>query len=153
MVVGLLAALASCVCYGVASTLQALGARRVESGPGVDPRLLVRVLRSLPFVGGLCLDTVGLAFNLVALRSLPLFTTQAVVNTNLAITALAAVPLLGARLAGRDKAAVAAVVGGLIMLGFASGKPGHGHFDTEGKVALLICSVALSAAALIIGNV
>ncbi|HEV3173174.1 MAG TPA: hypothetical protein VGZ32_22695 [Actinocrinis sp.] len=150
---GLAAALVACVCYGVASVLQAVGARRVTSCEGVDPKLLVRVMRSLPFVGGLALDTVGLAFNLYALRTLTLFTVQAVVNTNLAVTAVMSVILLRVRLGGRDRLGVAAVVCGLVLLGVASGPEGGGRFDFPHRCGLLVGAVVLAAASLIIGNV
>jgi drug/metabolite transporter (DMT)-like permease len=141
------------LCYGVASVLQAIGARQVHRGEGVDPRLLIRVLRSWPFVAGMLLDLGGLTFNLIALRTLTLFTVQAVINTNLAVTALAAVILLRARLSARDKIAVGAVVFGLILLGVASGPAGTGVVGIRGRYLLLGVSIALAAAALIVGNV
>src|SRR5579871_4452263 len=150
---GLAAAFVACACYGVASVLQAVGARRVTSCEGVDPKLLVRVMRSLPFVGGLALDTLGLAFNLYALRTLTLFTVQAVVNTNLAVTAVMSVILLRVGLNARDKLGVAAVVCGLVLLGLASGPEGSGRFDLPHRAGLLVGAVVLAAASLIIGNV
>lgn len=150
---GLAAALVASLCYGVASVLQAVGARRVERAEQIDHRLLVRVLGSLPFLAGTALDAVGLAFNLFALRSLTLFTVQAVVNTNLAVTAVVSVLLLHSTLERRDKAAVAAVVFGLVLLGVASGPEGNGSFDTEHRYGLLVAAAALAAAAMIIANV
>ena len=150
---GLAAALVACVCYGVASVLQAVGARRVERAEQIDPRLLVRVLGSLPFLAGTALDAVGLGFNLYALRTLTLFTVQAVVNTNLAVTAVAAVLLLHSKPERRDKVAVGAVVGGLVLLCLASGPEGTGTFDTEHRYGLLIAAAALVATAIIVANV
>jgi drug/metabolite transporter (DMT)-like permease len=150
---GLAAAMIASVCYGIASVLQAVGARRVERGEGVDPRLLVRVLGSLPFVAGTALDGLGLIFDLFALRTLPLFTVQAVVNTNLAVTAVVAVIALKARLTRRDKAAVSAVVAGLLLLGVASGPEGTGSFDTAQRYGLLVAAIVLAAVAIIVGNV
>lgn len=150
---GLAAALVASLCYGVASVLQAVGARRVETTDQIDPRLLVRVLGSLPFLAGTALDAVGLCFNLFALRRLTLFTVQAVVNTNLAVTAVASVLLLHVALDRRDKGAVGAVICGLVLLGLASGPEGKGVFDTEHRCGLLIASVALAAAAMVIANV
>ncbi len=150
---GLGAALVASLCYGVASVLQAVGARRVERADQIDHRLLVRVLGSLPFLAGTALDAVGLGFNLFALRTLTLFTVQAVVNTNLAVTAVASVLLLRSTLERRDKAAVAAVVCGLVLLGLASGPEGTGAFDTEHRYGLLVASAALVAAAIIVANV
>lgn len=150
---GLAAALVASLCYGIASVLQAVGARRVERTDQIDHRLLVRVLGTLPFLAGTALDAVGLGFNLFALRTLTLFTVQALVNTNLAVTAVAAVLLLHATMERRDKAAVAAVVCGLVLLCLASGPEGSGRFDTEHRYGLLAASAALTATAIIVANV
>lgn len=150
---GLAAALVASLCYGVASVLQAVGARRVERAEQIDHRLLVRVLGSLPFLAGTGLDAVGLVFNLYALRTLTLFTVQAVVNTNLAVTAVASVLLLHSKLDRRDKLAVMAVISGLVLLGLASGPEGKGTFDTEHRYGLLVAAGVLVAGAIIIANV
>lgn len=150
---GLVAALVASLCYGVASVLQAVGARRVETTAQIDHRLLVRVLRSLPFLAGTALDAVGLCFNLFALRHLTLFTVQALVNTNLAVTAVTAVLLLHARPDRRDKLAVSAVICGLVLLCLAAGPEGSGTFDTGARYGLLATSAALAAVAMIVANV
>lgn len=150
---GLAAALVASACYGVASVLQAVGARRVAPSEGVDPKLLVRVMGSLPFVGGLAFDTLGLAFNLYALRTLTLFTVQAVVNTNLAVTALMSVVLLHVRLTTRDRLGVGAVICGLVLLCFGAGPEGGKTFDFAHRVGLLVGAVALAAASIAVGNV
>jgi drug/metabolite transporter (DMT)-like permease len=145
--------LIACLCYGVATVFQAMGARRVEGSEGVDPRLLMRVLGSLPFLLGTGMDAFGLIFNLFALRELPLFEVQGIVNTNLAVTAVFAGLLLNIRLTNRDKLAIAAVVGGLVLLGLAAGPEGHGSFSGAGRWALLGVSLLLAVAALVLGNV
>jgi drug/metabolite transporter (DMT)-like permease len=150
---GLAAALVAAVCYGVASVLQAVGARRVERTDQIDPRLLVRVLGSLPFLAGTGLDAVGLCFNLFALRTLTLFTVQAVVNTNLAVTAVVSVLLLHVSLDRRDKVAVGGVICGLVLLGLASGPEGTGRFDTVHRCGLLVASGILAVAAMVVANV
>jgi drug/metabolite transporter (DMT)-like permease len=147
------AALAASLFYGVASVLQAMGARKVERAEQVDHRLLVRALGSLPFLAGTALDAVGLSFNLIALRTLTLFTVQAVVNTNLAVTAVASVVLLRVRLEVRDKVAVGAVICGLVLLGLASGPEGDGRFDLLRRCGLLVASVLMAAAAVVVANV
>jgi len=136
----------------VATVFQAMGARGVAGSEGVDPRLLVRVLRSLPFLVGTAMDGCGLLFNLYALRQLPLFEVQGIVNTNLAVTAVFAGVLLHIRLGRRDKFAVAAVVGGLILLGLAAGPEGGGTFSGAGRWTLLGVSLLLAATALVLGN-
>jgi drug/metabolite transporter (DMT)-like permease len=150
---GLAAALVASLCYGVASVLQAVGARRVERAEQIDHRLLVRVLGSLPFLAGTGLDAVGLCFNLFALRTLTLFTVQAVVNTNLAVTAVVSVLVLHVSLERRDEFAVGAVICGLVLLGLASGPEGTGKFDVAHRWGLLTASALLAAAAVIVANV
>jgi drug/metabolite transporter (DMT)-like permease len=146
-------ALIACLCYGVATVFQAMGAQRVEGSEGVDPRLLMRVLGSLPFLLGTAMDALGLIFNLLALRQLPLFEVQGIVNTNLAVTAVFASVLLNIHLTNKDKLAVAAVVGGLVLLGLASGPEGAGGFTIAGRWALLGVSLLLAVTALVLGNV
>ena len=119
----LTAAFISAVAYGCATVLQAVGAGRTEDtgGTGVDPRLLIRVLQSVPFVAGLGLDLVGLATNLVALENLPLFAVQAIINCSLAVTALLAVPVLDVRLGRNDWFAIGFVCVGLVLVGVSAG--------------------------------
>jgi drug/metabolite transporter (DMT)-like permease len=149
---GLLEAFFAALCYGCGTVLQAVGARRVTASQGVDPRLLLRVLRSLPYVAGLGLDTVGLVGDLAALHELPLFTVQAVVNTNLAVTALVALPALGLRLAGRDWAAIAAVCLGLVLIALSAGYEGPAHKHTGFGIGLLIAAAVLAGAGYVVGN-
>jgi drug/metabolite transporter (DMT)-like permease len=144
MVGGLLAALASAVCYGVGSVLQAVAARRTPASSQVDPRVLVRVLRQVPFLAGLVLDGLGFGFQFVALRFLPIFVVQAALASSLAVTAVVAVPVLGLRLARRQWGAVGGVCVGLALLGLSAGaenpRPAHLAFH----LALLPCVLLLA---------
>jgi drug/metabolite transporter (DMT)-like permease len=148
---GLLGAFLSALAYGAATVFQAIGAGNTEdSGEGVDPRLLIRVLGSLPFVIGLGFDVLGLVTNLIALRSLPLFAVQAIINTSLAVTALIAVPILKVRLGRTDWIAIGVVVLGLIMVGVSAGQesPTHTddvlHWSVLGAVLVLIAAASLA---------
>jgi len=60
MIWGLLGALGAAVCYGGASILQALAARQERTAEGLDPRLLLRLVKSWRYLLGLALD--GFAF-------------------------------------------------------------------------------------------
>jgi drug/metabolite transporter (DMT)-like permease len=147
---GLIGAFVSAVAYGIATVLQAIGAGRTAdttSGGGVDPRLLLRVLASLPFVIGLGFDVIGLMANLVALRELPLFAVQAIVNTSLAVTALVAVPLMKVRLGRRDWGAIGLVVLGLVLVGVSAGREAPTHTGRAlhwGVLAAVIVLVGFS---------
>jgi len=122
VLLALLGAAGAAVAYGVAAVLQAVGARRVGEHHG-GPRTLVRVVIQLPYLGGSALGLVGFALSLAALRSLPLFVVEPIVASSVAVTAVVAVPLLGARISRRERGAVAGTVLGLALLG-ASGQPG-----------------------------
>jgi drug/metabolite transporter (DMT)-like permease len=128
------------VCYGVATALQARGA---AAGP------LIGVLRRWPFLLGVLLDIAGFGAQLIALRRLPLFVVQAAQAGNLAITAIASVPLLGIRLGARHWAAVLAVCAGLALLGASSGPEGTTGIGASTRVVLLIAAFALGLTALI----
>ncbi len=122
MLLALLGAAGAAVAYGVAAVLQAVGARRVGGHHG-GPRTLVRVLIQVPYLGGSALGLVGFVLSLAALRSLPLFVVEPIVASSVAVTAVVAIPLLGARISRSERGAVAGTVLGLALLG-ASGQPG-----------------------------
>lgn len=117
VVVGLVTAFAAALCYGVGSVLQAVAARDTAAVQGLDPRLLVRLVRSWRYVLGLGLDGLGFLLSLVAVRSLPLFVVQAVVASFLAITAVLGAVFLKMRLSRADRVALAVVVAGLVLVG------------------------------------
>ncbi|MDF9815154.1 hypothetical protein [Streptomyces sp. SPB162] len=145
MVLGMLCALGAAVCFGVASVFQAVAARAATpgSGSGVDARLLARALRQWRYVAGLGLDTAGFALELVALRVLPIYAVGAALAASLAVTAVAASRMLGARLGRAEWCAVAAVCGGLGMLGLASGREGDGVGSTALRWAVLATAFAV----------
>jgi drug/metabolite transporter (DMT)-like permease len=128
------AAILSAICYGVGTALQAAGVRR---------------RRRLPFLAGVVLDLLGFGAQLVALRGLPLFVVQAAQAGNLAVTALACIPLLGIRLGGRQWAAVLAVCAGLALLGASSGAEGTAGAGLTTRFALLAAALVLGAGALL----
>lgn len=147
MLVSLLAALASALCYGVASVLQAMAVRSAsrraargegEAGHGVSAGLLARLARQRLFVLALLIDLLGFAAQLTALRELPLFAVQAIMAANLAVTAIFAAWLMRARLAGREWLAVAGVVTGLALLGISAGAEGAARAGLGFEVALMI---------------
>ncbi|MFB7480558.1 hypothetical protein ACFUEM_11400 [Streptomyces anulatus] len=120
-------ALASAVCFGTASVLQAVAARAVDTGSasGVDPLLMLRVLRQWRYAAGLALDALGFLLQVAALRSLPLYAAGASLAASLAVTAVVAYWLLDARLSTAGWAAVAMTCAGLALISLASGSQGQ----------------------------
>lgn len=139
---GLIGAFAAAVTYGVATVLQAIGARAGGATDELDARLLRRLLRSAPYVTGLTLDAIGFGLSFAALHSLPLFTVQAIVASSLAVTALLAVAVLGVRPSLFEWGALLCVTAGLTLLALAA----RDHAPTRlGDVDrwLLVISVAV----------
>ncbi len=116
MLPALLTAFAAALCYGAGSVLQAVAARGTPPVEGLDPRLLVRLVRSWRYLVGVGLDGLGFVLSLVAVRALPLFVVQAVVASFLAVTAVLGALFLGMPLTRRDRVALAVVLAGLVMV-------------------------------------
>ncbi len=139
MWLSLACALGAACCFGVASAIQGLAARAASDGTaGVNPRLVVRMLRQWRFVASIGLDFVGFIAQLVALRRLPLFVVQAAIAASLAVTAVTAAWLASHALAGREWAAVIAVTAGIAMLGSSAGATGATGVGNEFRLGLII---------------
>ncbi|MEV7420451.1 hypothetical protein [Streptomyces sp. NPDC089919] len=142
-------ALAAAVCFGTASVLQAVAARSTApgTGSGVDPALLVRALRQWRYLAGLGLDGLGFVFQIIALRSVPIYAVGAALAASLAVTAVVAARLMRVRLTGTEWAAVAVVCAGLAMLALSSGPEG----DRPGTDALKWTLLGVAGAVLLLG--
>ncbi|TJZ53146.1 hypothetical protein FCH28_17995 [Streptomyces piniterrae] len=150
----MICALGSAVCFGTASVLQAVAARATApgKGSGVDPRLLLRVLKQWRYLLGLALDFLGFLLELVALRSLPIYAVGAALAASLAVTAVVAARVLRVRLSRTEWLAVAAVCGGLAMLGLASGEEGHRRGSFDLRIGVLACALAILASGALAGR-
>jgi drug/metabolite transporter (DMT)-like permease len=149
VLLGLLCALGSAICFGTASVFQAVAARRAapaREGSGVDPRLLVRAARQGWYVLGLTLDAIGFVLELVALRTVPIYVVGAALAASLAVTAVVASWVLKVSLGRAEWGAVLVVCLGLGALAAASGAEGHGsgtpalRWGTLGAAALVLAA-------------
>jgi drug/metabolite transporter (DMT)-like permease len=147
MVVSLVAALVSALCYGIASVLQAISVRAAsrrsvaevgQAGQGVDAGLLVRMLHQGLFLGSIVIDLVGFIAQLVALRRLPLFAVQAIIAANLAVTAVFAAWLMRVRLAPREWLAVIGVIVGVGLLSLSAGAEGAARVGSAFELGLIV---------------
>jgi drug/metabolite transporter (DMT)-like permease len=146
MLLSLLAALVSAFCYGIASVMQAISVRSAsrrsstdpDAAQGVDPGLVVRMLRQGLFLASIGIDMLGFVAQLVALRRLPLFAVQAIIAANLAVTAVFAAWLMKARLTGREWLAVAGVVIGVGLLGSSAGAQGAARVGWTFRLGLVV---------------
>jgi drug/metabolite transporter (DMT)-like permease len=112
VIVGLLAAIGASVGYGVATVLQALGARRSTG---------LSALRQPAVLAGFALDGVSFLVSLVAFARLPLFLVETVIAASLVVVVLLAHPVLHTPLRAIDLVASAVVIGGLVVLAGAGG--------------------------------
>ncbi|MEU8922975.1 hypothetical protein AB0D10_18860 [Kitasatospora sp. NPDC048545] len=150
MLLGLTTALVATVCFGFGAVFQARGARSAPRADRVRAGLLAALARSWQFLVGTLLDIAGFVLSIVALRSLPLFLVQAVTNAGLAVTALAAVWLLGARLHRADVTGIIAVVVGLTLLAVGSGRDGRNYAPAAFHWSLLATTVVMLLATLVL---
>ncbi|HEY0805982.1 MAG TPA: hypothetical protein VGD84_12990 [Pseudonocardiaceae bacterium] len=142
---GMLCALFAAICYGVASTMQAVVARATKDDrQGVDPRLLFRLLRQWRYLISLGLDVVGLIAQISALRTLPLFLVQASMAASIVVTAVLATRLFGIKLSAIEWTSVVVVCAGLAMLGAAADSEGGGHGTHKFHYGLLIAVLVLA---------
>ena len=150
------AALVAALCYGVAAVMQAMAVRAASRRTAdsahksrlgtVDPSLVLRMLHQWPFIASLGLDLIGFFAQLVALRQLPLFAAQAIIASNLAVTAVFAAWLLHLELAWREWLAVGGVILGVAMLGSSAGAHAVTGVSPQFKVALILAVAGIAAA-------
>jgi len=144
VLVSLIAALVAAVLYGVAAVMQAIAVRAAsnksaaDASGGVDPGLVVRLLHQWRFVVSMVLDMLGFVAQLIALHKLPLFAVQAIVASNLAVTAVVASLVIGVTLSWREWAAVFGVVAGVGLLGSSAGAEGAAQVGAVFKLALIL---------------
>jgi drug/metabolite transporter (DMT)-like permease len=151
MALGMACALFAALGYGSASVLQSVAAGKTERSAGLDPRLLVRLAGSVPYVSGLGLDLAAFLASLVALRTMPLFFVQSAVAASVGVTAVIAAAI-GVRLGGREIASLVVLGGGLLLLA-ASAQPDRGAPLSLGvRWGLLCCVVVLGAAGALVAR-
>jgi len=161
MLASLVAALVSAFCYGIAAVMQAIAVRSASNRPelvdagapggaaaAVDPGLIVRMLRQWPFIVSIFIDLTGFVAQLVALRRLPLFAVQAIIASNLAVTAVFAAWLMHIRLTWREWLAVVGVVIGVGLLGASAGPQGAARVGHEFQLGLIVAVVGVAVAGL-----
>lgn len=150
MALGLLGAFGAALCYGLGSVLQALAARQTAVAEGLDPRLLLRLLRNWRYLVGVGLDLVGFMLSLAAVRTLPLFVVQSIVASFLAVTAILGALMLKMPLTRADKIGLGVVIGGLVLIGLSAAEDrqvGVTRGEEWGTLIAVLCLAALAVPA------
>jgi drug/metabolite transporter (DMT)-like permease len=163
VLLSLVAALVAAFCYGLGAVMQAIAVRAssrrstAAAGPdapsaGVDPGLVLRMLRQWPFLVSIVIDLIGFICQLIALRRLPLFEVQVIIAANLAVTAVFASLLMHTVLALREWLAVFAVVVGVGLLGSSAGSQGAATVGWDFHIALIAALAAVAVAGIAAGR-
>jgi drug/metabolite transporter (DMT)-like permease len=146
MVLAYLAALGCAVCYGLGSVLQSIGAKRVEAGDRLEPRLLVRVATQVPYLIGLGIDGVGWLLSLLALIRLPLFVVQAVVAASIAFVVAFSALIEHVHPTRRQLGFVVALCVGLAGLGVSAAPDKARHVSSAFTITMWIAVVVIGIA-------
>lgn len=151
MVIGLVCAFGAALSYGVASVLQAFAVRQTPLAEGLDPNLVLRLLRSWRYVLGLGLDGLGFLLTVVAVQSLPLFVVQSIVASFLAITAVLGALFLGMALTKDDWIGLTVTLVGLILVGLSAAEDGQVAVSEVEEWGLLVVTLMLAGLAVPLG--
>ncbi len=125
MITGLACALGSAVLFGVAAVMQAVAMRSLPDGdPGL--RTFTRAaLHSRLLLVVVAAYLAGFVLHAVALWLLPLYLAQAFISLSLPVTAVVSAVVLHERLGLGRWVAVAAVIGGLVLVALGAGGVEH----------------------------
>ena len=138
MLLGLVAALGAALCYGVGDLLEQIGARRAKASAGIDPRLLLRTIRQLPWVAGLTLDGLGFILAVAALGHLPLFAVQAALASSIGVTSVLSWVFLGTRITRPQRIPLVAIGIGLLLVAAAASPERAVDVGSTGRAFFLL---------------
>lgn len=153
MVLGLICAFGAALGYGFSSILEALAARRSQTAQGLDPHLMMGLLRSWQYVTALVLNGLAFLLTVVALRTLPLFVVTSVAASSLAVTALLGSFVLKMPLRLADKIGVGVVLLGLILVASSATEDQHVERHPYVLWGVLIAAGVLAALAVPLARV
>ncbi|HSX07287.1 MAG TPA: hypothetical protein VLG11_00130 [Candidatus Saccharimonadales bacterium] len=145
----ILAAFACALCTGIGAILQKASADKEKPVHGIKLGFLWSLLHNWKYVLGVVIDTLGWVFVYLAVQHIPLFFAEAIVSSNLLITALLEHFVLHTPLPKRAYFAVILVLCGLGVLGLAAGQeaPRTVSLHIEWALALVpIVALVLAAA-------
>lgn len=147
MLIAYIAAFGCAVAFGLATVLESIAARRVESnGEGVDAKALANVAKQPIYIAGLATDGLGWLLSLVALSQLPLFVVESMIASAIGFTVLFAAVLQKVRPTARQSWFIAAIAVGLVGLA-ASGASEEAHRTPAAYTWAMVISLVVIAVA------
>ena len=148
LVPGLVCALGAATCYGTGPLVQALAARRTETGRGLGLGLLTRLVRNKLWLAGVGADLGGFGFEAVALALAPAAFVTPLLLFDMVVLGLLATRVVHERLSRLGVTGIAAILTGGVLLtaAFATSHHGVGRQATLGEQFVLVGVVVLAAA-------
>lgn len=123
-----LAGIGCSLCYGGATILELLAARRQEKIDSLHIKHLAGLLKQKYYLLGVILDFTGWILFLLTSKSLPLFLTMSFVVLSLGVTAVLAASLLSIKTSRTSELAIGIIMAGIVGLGFAA-QPSHAYLS------------------------
>lgn len=148
----ILSAFACALCTGIGAVLQKASADKEKPVHGIKLGFLWSLLHNWKYVLGVTIDTLGWVFVYLAVQHIPLFFAEAIVSSNLLITALLEHFVLHTPLPKRAYLAVILVLGGLAMLSLAAGPEASRMVNLRTEWALALVPVAALVVAIAVGH-
>ncbi len=128
--VGLVAALGTCILFGIAAVLQAVGVREFPTIADHTVRELVAAaLRSRALILVMAMHLVGGFLHLLSAVLLPLYLAQTIMAASVVVTAFYAANRLHEHLQRSDHVAMALTMVGLALLTFSAGRTGEHRIE------------------------
>ncbi len=140
----------SSVCYGIATVLEQIAAKRQTKIDSLRVSHVVKLFKQLPYVSGIGLDIVGWLLFLLAVRQLPLFLGLSFVSLSLVISAIIARIFMNVKSSSSELLAMSTVVVGLILLGMAARPSGASHVNHTFKLIIEVLPIALAVAGIVL---
>jgi len=151
-ILSLLAAFSCAICNGTAAVLQKISADKEKTVNSLDARLLLRLFQDKPYIGGIVLDLLGWALTIYAVQYLPLFLVEAIIATNIVITALIERIFRHRILPKKSYLAIVLIIFGLVILAFVSSPEKVGPISNLLKWFILMVPIPLAVAGYILAR-
>jgi drug/metabolite transporter (DMT)-like permease len=150
--VSYLAAAIAALCFGLGTVLEATAARRSEASTGIDPKLLVGLLRQPAFLGSMTATVFGVGASYVAYRDLPIFVVQAALASAVGIATVISAFAHDEPITGQVRLGIGAIIGGIALLAVSSGEQSAPDPSLGFRIGLLAAAVAFVGVALVVGR-
>ena len=143
-------ALGAAASFAVANVAQMRATRRTDAAEGIDPRLLLRLLRDRLWLTGLAASVMGYALQAVALFLAPVVLVQPLIVTELLFALPLAAMLGGRRLGRREWAGAGLVAAGITSFVLVAHPTGERTDIATGTWFSVIAAVAAAVLLLVL---